>query len=71
MSLKHIKTLALATAIITVAGISFTTGADAHVRRHVGWHSGGHYDWHNQNIHWRRHYGFAPRAVYGYAAPAV
>lgn len=72
MSLKRIKTLALATAIIASAGIGFTGYAQAHVR-HYGWHSGWHKDWHRHAHQWRRmHYGFAaPVASYGCGAPAV
>ncbi|GLI94506.1 hypothetical protein [Methylocystis echinoides] len=69
MSLKRIKTIALATAVLASAGIGMAGSADAHVYRHYGWHSGWHVGWH-RHAHWR-HYGFARHAVYGYAAPAA
>lgn len=71
MSSKRIKTLALATAVMTSVGIGFAGYAEAHPYRHVGWHSGWHRDWHNSSLHWRRHYGFVRPAFYGYARPAA
>ena len=62
MSSNRIKSLALATAIATCAGVGLPSMADAHYRGglHYGWHSGWHKDWH-------AHRGWAR---YGYARPA-
>ena len=61
MSSNRIKSLALATAIATCAGVGLPSMADAHYRgaRHYGWHSG----WHK---HWHAHRGWAR---YGCARP--
>ncbi|MEK4035589.1 hypothetical protein WOC76_05575 [Methylocystis sp. IM3] len=68
MSLKCVKTIALATAIAASAGLVFTTAADAHVYRRCGSHYGWSKGWHRHHHH---HWGYMRRAVYGYAAPVA
>ncbi|WP_457797889.1 hypothetical protein [Methylocystis sp. S23] len=65
MASNRIKTLALAAAVVTCAGVGYSSVAEAHHRtaRHYGWHSGWHRDWHN---HRRVHYGYMRPATYAY-----
>lgn len=65
MILKSLKTIALATAIVAGAGLTFASVAEAHAYRHYGWHYGWHKGWHRHaHVHYRR-------VVYGYAAPVA
>lgn len=66
MSSNRIKSLALATAIATCAGVGLPSMADAHYRgaRNYGWHSGWPKDWHRHRG-WAR-YGCARPATYAY-----